>query len=196
VSEAVLYLVRHGRTELNAAGLLRGHLDVPLDETGEQEAKLVAELFADLQALQIFASPLRRATATARSIAEANGSDVEIDTAFVDRDYGPWSGRARAEVEARFGSVDRAPGVEPRGSMTSRALFEARELTLLHTPRPVMIVAHEVINQAVLARLAANTPNDPDDIPQRTGCWNRIERSEQEWVASVIDAVPSDGRRP
>lgn len=193
---AVLYLVRHGRTELNTAGVLRGHLDVPLDETGDHEAKMLAELFADLRSLQIFASPLQRAAATAHRIAETIGSDADIDSDFVDRDYGRWSGRPRADVEAEFGSLDRAPGVEPRGSMTSRALFEARQLALLHAPRPVMVVAHEVVNQAVLARLAANTPSDPDAIPQRTGCWNRIEGRESEWFATVVDAVPSDGRLP
>jgi broad specificity phosphatase PhoE len=196
VSDAVLYLVRHGRTELNAAGVLRGHLDVPLDEVGEQEAKALAELFATLPLTEICASPLQRAMATAQCIADAHRATVQVDHAFIDRENGEWSGRPRADVEARFGSLDRAPGVEPRGSMTSRALLEARHLALLHAPEPLMIVAHEVVNQAVLARLAANTPNDPDRVPQRTGCWNRLRRTGSGWTAEVVDALPAEGQLP
>ena len=42
---AVLYLVRHGRTAANAAGLLLGRLDPELDEVGRwQAARLGAAL--------------------------------------------------------------------------------------------------------------------------------------------------------
>ncbi|MGH2843820.1 MAG: histidine phosphatase family protein, partial [Solirubrobacteraceae bacterium] len=48
ISEAVVtvFLVRHGRTALNAAGVLRGHLDPPLDDVGVEEAGRLGELFA------------------------------------------------------------------------------------------------------------------------------------------------------
>jgi broad specificity phosphatase PhoE len=59
-----------------------------------------------------------------------------------------------------------------------------------------VIVAHDVVNRARLARLAVNTPDDPDDIPQRTGCWNQLEHQDQKWLATVIDAIPSDGQAP
>jgi hypothetical protein len=48
----------------------------------------------------------------------------------------------------------------------------------------------------LLARLAENTPADPDAIPQRCGCWNLIERRRGRWVASVVDACPGDGTYP
>jgi broad specificity phosphatase PhoE len=34
-----IYLVRHGRTKLNAAGVLRGHLDPPLDVVGRRQVR-------------------------------------------------------------------------------------------------------------------------------------------------------------
>ena len=36
---ALIYLVRHGQTPLNAAGVLRGWLDPSLDEVGRQQAR-------------------------------------------------------------------------------------------------------------------------------------------------------------
>ena len=43
---ATVYLVRHGRTALNAAGALRGHIDASFDRLGRKEAEHLAHLFA------------------------------------------------------------------------------------------------------------------------------------------------------
>ncbi|HMK98168.1 MAG TPA: histidine phosphatase family protein [Acidimicrobiales bacterium] len=43
---AVMYLLRHGRTAFNAAGMLRGHADVDLDEVGMAEAERLGEVFS------------------------------------------------------------------------------------------------------------------------------------------------------
>ena len=42
----VLFLVRHGRTDVNASGLLQGRLDPPLDEVGCVQAAEVAKSLA------------------------------------------------------------------------------------------------------------------------------------------------------
>ena len=38
----MLHVIRHGRTEANAAGLLLGHLDPELDDVGKRQALAVA----------------------------------------------------------------------------------------------------------------------------------------------------------
>lgn len=43
--EIIVYLLRHGQTELNAAGRLRGRVDVPLDERGLKQAEALGLLF-------------------------------------------------------------------------------------------------------------------------------------------------------
>ena len=60
---SVLYLVRHGRTAANAAGLLLGRLDPGLDEVGRWQ---VGQLPAAVGALdRVIASPLSRTRETA-----------------------------------------------------------------------------------------------------------------------------------
>jgi broad specificity phosphatase PhoE len=189
-----VFLVRHGRTPLNAAGLLRGHLDPPLDEVGQREAAALADVFAATPIALIVSSPLRRARETAEPIAGVTGAPVQCNDAFIDRDYGPWAGHDRIEVEARYGSVNRAPEIEPFGQVVSRALVELRALA--GGVDSLLVVAHDVVNRALLARFAANTPDDSDAIPQRTGCWNRLEHRDGKWLATVIDAVPGDGQTP
>jgi len=45
---AMLYLVRHGQTRLNAEDRLRGHADEPLDELGQEQAHALADPFETL----------------------------------------------------------------------------------------------------------------------------------------------------
>jgi broad specificity phosphatase PhoE len=68
-----VFLVRHGRTSLNAAGRLRSHLDPPLDEVGQDEAAAVAEELWTWSIVKILGSQLLRARQTAGAIAEAVG---------------------------------------------------------------------------------------------------------------------------
>ncbi len=189
-------MIRHGRTRLNAEGLLRGHLDVELDDAGRREAHALAETFSGVRLAVIATSPLQRALATAERLAEATGAPVEVNEGFIDRDYGRWAGKRRSAAERRHGSLDRAPGVEPAISLVSRVLFAATQVAEGAGSSPTAIVAHDAVNRALLARLPGNTPSEPDEIPQRTGCWNRLEYRDGAWSASVVDAAPGDGTTP
>src|SRR5579862_9282173 len=101
-----LYLVRHGQTALNAAGLLRGRLDPPLDEEGERQAQALAVFFAGVPVTVVVTSPLQRAVQTAAPIARSTSAPLVHDDAFIDRDYGVWAGRSHEDVERIHGSLD------------------------------------------------------------------------------------------
>lgn len=73
-----LVIVRHGQTAGNAGKLLHGWTDLPLDETGERQAQLVARRIAnEIDAHAIVSSPLIRARATARAISNLTGLPVD-----------------------------------------------------------------------------------------------------------------------
>jgi hypothetical protein len=75
---AVVYLVRHGRTALNAGGLLRGRSDPALDEVGCGEAAALGGLLRDVELAGVVTSPLLRARQTAEAIAVASGCTVAL----------------------------------------------------------------------------------------------------------------------
>ncbi|MCA1845065.1 MAG: histidine phosphatase family protein [Actinobacteria bacterium] len=195
-STKVVYLVRHGRTALNAAGLLRGHLDVPLDDLGWSEAQRLGDLFRDVTLACVVASPLARALETAAPIASATDCDVRVDDDLIDRDYGPWAGKTHADVVAAWGNVDAAPDVEPLDAFSARVLGALCRLVDVLGDAPGLVVAHEAVNQALLAHLMPGRAKEPWGIPQRTACWNRLELTPDGWRAPVVDAVPGDGRLP
>jgi broad specificity phosphatase PhoE len=180
---------------LNVAGSLRGHADPPLDGEGRAEAQRLGKLFVGVGVDAMFTSSLKRARETAAPIAETTGVHPLVVFRFADRDYGPWNGARRAEVEREFGEVDAAPGVEPRERFDRRVLG-AFATAVERADEAFIVVAHEAVNQLILARVVPTLGGDPDRIPQRTGCWNQLERDDGGWTAAVVDAVPGDGREP
>lgn len=88
----VLILVRHGRTEANAAGLLLGHLDPPLDAVGRAQAELVACAIGSVH--RVVTSPLRRAMETADFFEVA----PEVDERWIELDYGSLDGTPVRDV--------------------------------------------------------------------------------------------------
>ncbi|MEM9514783.1 MAG: histidine phosphatase family protein [Actinomycetota bacterium] len=91
----MLILVRHGRTEGNAQGLLQGRLDHPLDEVGERQAAAVArEISAQVEVDAVIASPLQRAQQTAAAF----GLPVETDDRWAELAYGRYEGVPHADV--------------------------------------------------------------------------------------------------
>src|SRR6476660_3067167 len=88
----MLYVVRHGETAPNAAGLLLGLSDPRLTERGRTQA---AGLAATLPAPdRVVSSPLRRA----RETAAAFGRTVEVDDRWIELDYGRLEGTDPASV--------------------------------------------------------------------------------------------------
>lgn len=82
-----LHVVRHGRTEANAAGLLLGRADPVLDDVGRQQAVAIGRALPDCSI--VVSSPLARCRETAALIAEQGGVDeLMVDERLIEIDYG------------------------------------------------------------------------------------------------------------
>ena len=106
-----VYLVRHGRTALNAQGRFQGGLDEPLDEVGLLQARAIGrKLNQHLSGIgqskiQLQCSPLKRAVMTMGIVAEVLGrrsDEVELDGRLAEMGFGDWEGLTSAEVKARY----------------------------------------------------------------------------------------------
>ncbi|MBR0114575.1 MAG: histidine phosphatase family protein, partial [Firmicutes bacterium] len=61
----MIYIVRHGKTELNRANVLQGRSDHPLNEEGIKQAEDASERLRSVRFDHVFTSPLIRAVQTA-----------------------------------------------------------------------------------------------------------------------------------
>jgi len=183
-----LYLARHGESMLNAAGLLRGRLDSPLTLKGRAQALSLANALANCDIQVILASPLQRAFDTAQAVATKTDVQVEVDSRFIDRDYGDWAGRSLAEVEELWGSIDDAPGVEPRVAVLQRASVALLDVFDRLDGRSGLVVSHDAILRPLLVWLAPEL--EERTLTQDTGCYNVFERTSHSWRLINTNIVP------
>jgi glucosyl-3-phosphoglycerate phosphatase len=194
--DIVVYLVRHGRTHLNAEAVLRGHLDVALDDQGHHQAQRLGHTFSAVKIEAVITSPLLRARETAAAIAVTTRAPLTIEPRLIDRDYCDWAGLPESTLRQRYGSIDTAPDIETLATFTHRIVAALDDVTKRFAGQHVIVVAHDAVNRHLLASLVPAMGGDPAGIAQRPGCWNRLERSGTTWRAPVVDVMPDEGTRP
>jgi probable phosphoglycerate mutase len=140
---AVLILVRHGRTKANAAGLLQGRSDNPLDDLGRRQAACVAAALAG-SIDRVISSPLCRAQETAAAL----GLPVETDPRWIELDYGIYDGRPLGSVDADVWERWRTDmGFVPEGGeslfvLGQRVVEACLELLPEASDRNIVVVSH------------------------------------------------------
>lgn len=77
VHEPMIYVVRHGETDLNKEGRLQGRNGLPLNEKGKQQAEYVRKLLKEVPFHLVFSSPQERAIQTAEIV---TGRTATIDS--------------------------------------------------------------------------------------------------------------------
>src|SRR6478672_6166371 len=147
-----IHLARHGQTAYNHEGRFQGHLPVPLDATGREQAAELAEVAAGVEIVGFVCSPLRRARETADIVAARIGLEPVEDARFVETDTGDWTGRSYAEIKAedpegfaRFQRSDpsfRYPGGESFAEQEARVLAALDDLRARDRDLPALVVTH------------------------------------------------------
>jgi probable phosphoglycerate mutase len=122
----VLYLARHGETDWNAVGRWQGHTDVPLNETGRQQARALALTLRPYGVHAAVSSDLSRARETAQIVAQALGVPLgPADPDLRERGFGVFEGLTRQECELQHPDAWAAWLAErrtPAGAETKEAL--------------------------------------------------------------------------
>jgi probable phosphoglycerate mutase len=155
----VIVLLRHGRTDANARGLLLGRADPQLDDVGREQARAAAAVVAGTASVsRVVSSPLARCRATAEIVAGVLGAvggdtgapvEVEIDERWIEIDYGELDGTPLSEVPpatwaAWQADVDWAPpGGESHAALGKRVRAACDELAAAPAGTgDVVVVSH------------------------------------------------------
>ena len=104
---AVIYFLRHGQTDYNAARRIQGVLDVPVNAQGRLQARrnggVLNELISDKSRFDFVASPLLRARQTmeiVRSAMKLAPEGYRTDARLQEIHFGAWAGMTMAEIAA------------------------------------------------------------------------------------------------
>lgn len=183
----IVAFIRHGQTDWNREGLLQGSSDIPLNDTGREQAR---DAFMTLRSRPwdvVVSSPLQRARETASIIAD--GLDIPLGLAYpglIERDYGYLEGTSAAAAIERWPDRD-YPGAE---SLESVALRGDAALAQIVADRPggaVLVVCHGTIIRYTLARLAGRPVPGIDN-----GSISMLRVIGDEWRVATVNGIPLD----
>ena len=159
----VLLLARHGETDWNRERRFQGHADRPLNDVGRRQALELAELLRGEVLATVYTSPLKRASETARIVAEQLDLVPRELEALREIDVGDWEGLTVEDVRARYPEqLDVAwhtgwPNGETHDELGARVLPALLELETLHPEETVLGVTHAGPIRAALAAAAGLT---------------------------------------
>lgn len=173
MTPASVYLARHGQTAYNLERRFQGQMAVPLDDTGREQARDLAERAAAHPFAALWCSPLLRARETAEIVAERIGLDPREDARLMETDAGDWTDRLFTDVHAEDpdgfagfieGRPDFAfPGGESfahQGERVAAALADVERGKL-----PALVVCHGVVIRIALYQRAGHRVALAERVP-------------------------------
>lgn len=148
-----LYVVRHGQTEWNVLKKMQGSADIPLNETGLEQAKQINSKLSDIDFNIIYCSPLIRAKQTANIINEKRSLNIVYDNRLRERNYGEFEGVSKSSFDYNEfwaytlnKNYRKAENIQEFFKRVSNLL---EELKTNYKDDSVLIVAHARIMKAI-----------------------------------------------
>jgi phosphoserine phosphatase len=191
--KTTVILVRHGQTEWNRVERFRGRADVPLNQTGLDQAAATGRRIANgWKPAAFYSSPLSRAIRTAEAAARHFDLPVIVYEGLADIDYGQWQGltpeQARhkwpEDVAAWYDAPQEAriPGGESLEQLRKRAMLAVAELVSQHPGETIVLVGHTVINRIILLGLLGLGNERFWHVRQDTCAINVFEANQGDYV--------------
>jgi broad specificity phosphatase PhoE len=185
MSGPVIYYIRHGETEWNAAGRFQGSQDIPLNDLGRKQAVQAGRILGDLlgrddrgtATLPFVASPLGRARQTMellRGALDLPLAAYAIDARLREIGYGQWEGATLSQMQASDPEIFATrendkwdvppPGGESYAAVTARVRDWYDSLKA-----DTVAVAHGGTARALLVALGVETPDSAADLTIEQG---------------------------
>lgn len=169
MSASTVLLWRHGQTDYNSGGRLQGQVNIALNEVGRAQAAAAAEVLLRVQPARIVSSDLSRAQATAQSLAERVGIDVELDERLRERGFGQWEGLTHQQIAEQWpeqfqvwtgGGHPEGVGAETRGGTGQRLAAAVREQAAAMDGGVLVVTSHgAAIGSGITSLLGLDAEN-------------------------------------
>jgi probable phosphoglycerate mutase len=164
-----MLLVRHGETDWNRDKRFQGQIDVPLNETGQKQAKDAAEFLKTVPMTRAVTSPLLRPKQTAEAILEHHPNlTLELEPGLLEISHGLWEGKLEPEIEELYAEELKQWKVAPETVQMPEGenlqqvwerSAQAWDSIVRSTQLPddsfatVLVVAHDAVNKAILCHI-------------------------------------------
>ncbi|MFT3951152.1 MAG: histidine phosphatase family protein [Oscillospiraceae bacterium] len=143
----MLFITRHGQTDMNKQGLVCGVTDIPLNAHGIEQAQKAAEEFSRTGGRLdvIYTSPLQRAQQTAVIFAGQTGAKRLTDPRLTEQDYGCFEATDHTDerfIDGKRNLACRFGGGESIFRVVQRAYNFLDEILPLSREQNILVVSH------------------------------------------------------
>jgi probable phosphoglycerate mutase len=189
VASTRVCIVRHGETDWNAQRRIQGQTDIPLNDTGRQQAIAAAQGLVGQSFAAIYSSDLQRARDTAAAAADLLKLPVQFEAGLRERHYGDFQGLTQDEIKARadyeryitrdtsfaFGNGESLAVFAERIKNTLNALAQQ------HAGENILLFAHGGVLD-IIYRIATHRPLETArDFPIPNAALNWVEIGNPDW---------------
>jgi broad specificity phosphatase PhoE len=194
-----ILLVRHGETDWNKVRRFQGRSDVPLNQTGRDQAHALAIALRGESITAIYSSPLLRALETARIIKACHPTTPLIQAeGLVEMDLGDFEGMPAQQWAEKYPDFRKAwleaplsvsmPGGESIKEVQRRALDTLNRITMHYQPESSLIICgHNFVNRTILCH-ALHLPLDRfRELQQETAALNILYKCGDQWHAETVN---------
>ena len=158
-----ILLVRHGQTDSNITGFYMGRSNEDLNEAGYTQAHRLSSRLASLAIASVYTSPLRRAYATATTLAEPHKLEPKVLDDLIEIRFGDWQGLHMDEIKRRWPElwqqwrIDPSKLTLPNGEnlreVTERAVRAFERVVETNRGKQAIIATHDVIVKVLVAHV-------------------------------------------
>ena len=200
-----LWLVRHGETEANVAGLYSGHAPTPLTERGIAQAQTLGTLLRNVPVDNVLCSELERARHTTQLILAEREVPVRNMPELNEMFFGDWEMRhhrdlAREDAENyavwcndwQNATPTNGEGFQAFSLRVERFIAQLDDYKMCQN---LLVVSHQGVLSVLIARLLSMPAAAMWHFRVEQGCWSAIDFCDDFAVLKVLNsrAVWHDG---
>lgn len=156
----MIYIIRHGKTELNKANVLQGRSNYPLNDEGIRQAVEATKMLESIEFDYVYSSPLIRAVQTAEIVAP--DKEIRLDERLIEMDYGQYEGtdlrNMPEEIRIFFSDFVHNPApdsMEPLAEVVKRTGAFLEEIRSIKGN--ILISTHAIAMKGILEYLTPNS---------------------------------------
>lgn len=153
----LFYIFRHGQTDGNLIKIVQGSgVDIPLNQTGEEQAEALGEIFSLLKFPVIYSSKMLRARQTAQIVASACKATVVPVDGLEEVHFGEAEHMLLDDAHAKFADIlaiihdlnnplcfdTKIPGGETVNDSLTRSLDALRKIKEASSEKRVAVATH------------------------------------------------------
>ncbi|MBS1204279.1 MAG: alpha-ribazole phosphatase [Proteobacteria bacterium] len=193
-----LWLIRHGETEANAAGLYSGHAPTPLTPKGLAQAQTLGELLSEVPFDHVLCSALERAQQTAERVLERREITIETTPLLNEMFFGDWEMRhhrdlAREDPQNYTAWCNDWQNAIPTNGEGFQAFAARIEQVIAHLAdikhqQNILLVSHQGVLSLLITRLLKMPAASLWHFRVDQGCWSMIDMHDNFATLRVLNS--------